>query len=128
MSAALPSDEVALDFQDSLQDLQNNNRYEISNLTIIAKENTEHAQAISQVLEKHIRTVRLGKTSEPLSRCNALATLPTLQKLTSNLRLLQPGNSLHFMCLTRLLRTWVLHILCIWLAISFPPLWMRTLS
>lgn len=58
MSAAMPSDEVALDFQDSLQDLQNNNRYEISNLTIIAKENTEHAQAISQVLEKHIRTVR----------------------------------------------------------------------
>lgn len=65
MSAALPSDEVALDFQDSLQDLQNNNRYEISNLTIIAKENTEHAQAISQVLEKHIRTVRLGKYQSP---------------------------------------------------------------
>lgn len=58
MSAALPSDEVALDFQDSLQDLTNNNRYEISNLTVIAKEHTEHAQAISQVLEKHIRTVR----------------------------------------------------------------------
>lgn len=59
MSAVLPSDEVALDFQDSLQDLQDNNRYEINNLTLIAKENTEHAQAISQVLEKHIRTVRL---------------------------------------------------------------------
>lgn len=76
MSAALPSDEVALDFQDSLQDLQNNNRYEISNLTIIAKENTEHAQAISQVLEKHIRTVRLGKISEPLSRCTLLQLFP----------------------------------------------------
>ena len=58
-AAAMPSDEVALDFQDSLQDLQTNNRYEISNLTIIAKENTEHAQAISQVLEKHIKTVRI---------------------------------------------------------------------
>lgn len=55
--SAHASDEVALDFQDSLQDLQNNNRYEISNLTIIAKENTEHAQAISEVLEKHIKTV-----------------------------------------------------------------------
>lgn len=66
MSAALPSDEVALDFQDSLQDLQNNNRYEISNLTIIAKENTEQAQAISQVLEKHIRTVRLDRIFDEL--------------------------------------------------------------
>lgn len=58
MSADQIYDEVALDFQESLQDLQNNNRYEISNLTIIAKENTEHAQAISVVLEKHIKTVR----------------------------------------------------------------------
>ncbi|TKA65231.1 hypothetical protein B0A49_04160 [Cryomyces minteri] len=56
MSSALPSAEVALDFKESLQDLQMNNRYEISNLTIIAKENTEHAQAISRVLENHIRT------------------------------------------------------------------------
>ena len=55
--AADEGDSLALDFQDSLQDLQINNRYEISNLTIIAKENTEHAQAISQVLEKHIKTV-----------------------------------------------------------------------
>ena len=58
MSADQISDEVALDFQESLQDLQNNNRYEISNLTIIAKENTEHAQAISKALESHIKTVR----------------------------------------------------------------------
>jgi pre-mRNA cleavage complex 2 protein Pcf11 len=61
MSADQISDEVALDFQESLQDLQNNNRYEISNLTIIAKENTEHAQAIAMVLEKHIKTVRIRK-------------------------------------------------------------------
>ncbi|KAI9657024.1 MAG: hypothetical protein M1821_003190 [Bathelium mastoideum] len=53
---ASSSDEVAADFEDSLKDLQTNNRYEISNLTIIAKENTEHAQVISEVLEKHIRT------------------------------------------------------------------------
>ncbi|THY66604.1 hypothetical protein D6C97_01512 [Aureobasidium pullulans] len=62
MSAAdQVSDEVALDFQESLQDLQNNNRYEISNLTIIAKENTEHAQAIAMVLEKHIKTTAPGR-------------------------------------------------------------------
>ncbi|KAH0287016.1 hypothetical protein M436DRAFT_38594 [Aureobasidium namibiae CBS 147.97] len=61
MSADQISDEVALDFQESLQDLQNNNRYEISNLTIIAKENTEHAQAIAMVLEKHIKTTAPGR-------------------------------------------------------------------
>jgi hypothetical protein len=51
------SDEVAADFKDALQDLKVNSRPEISNLTLIAKENTEHAQAISTVLENHIRTV-----------------------------------------------------------------------
>ena len=51
------SAEVADDFGESLKDLQINNRYEISNLTVIAKENTEHAQAISKALESHIRTV-----------------------------------------------------------------------
>ncbi|CAI6330051.1 unnamed protein product [Periconia digitata] len=52
------SDEVAADFKDALQDLKLNSRPEISNLTIIAKENTEYAQAISQELENHIRTTR----------------------------------------------------------------------
>ncbi|KAK7182979.1 hypothetical protein DPSP01_010296 [Paraphaeosphaeria sporulosa] len=52
------SDEVAADFKDALQDLKVNSRPEISNLTLIAKENTEHAQAISTVLENHIRTAR----------------------------------------------------------------------
>ena len=58
MSFALPSAEVAADFKDDLQDLKINSRPEISNLTIIAKENTEHAQAISRELENHIRSVR----------------------------------------------------------------------
>ncbi|KAF2085793.1 hypothetical protein K490DRAFT_45829 [Saccharata proteae CBS 121410] len=52
------SAEVAADFRDALQDLRMNSRPEISNLTIIAKENTEHAQAISKELESHIRTTR----------------------------------------------------------------------
>ncbi|CAK3865194.1 related to mRNA cleavage factor complex component Pcf11 [Lecanosticta acicola] len=56
LSGASTSAEVAADFAESLRDLQNNNRYEISNLTIIAKENTEHAQEISKALENHIKT------------------------------------------------------------------------
>ena len=57
MSSTLPSDEVAEDYKASLEDLAQNSRYEISNLTVIAKENTEHAMAISRVLENHIRKV-----------------------------------------------------------------------
>lgn len=57
MSVGLPSDEVAEDYKNSLEDLTMNSRYEISNLTVIAKENTEHAVAISRVLENHIRNV-----------------------------------------------------------------------
>ncbi|KAL4786700.1 hypothetical protein BJX76DRAFT_81526 [Aspergillus varians] len=55
MSAALASDEVAEDYKNSLEDLTSNDRFQISNLTVIAKENTEHAMAISRVLENHIR-------------------------------------------------------------------------
>lgn len=57
MTSGLPSDEVAEDYKNSLEDLSINSRYEISNLTVIAKENTEHAMAISRVIENHIRTV-----------------------------------------------------------------------
>ena len=59
MSSGLPSDEVAEDYKNSLEDLTINSRYEISNLTVIAKENTEHALAISRVLENHIRNVSI---------------------------------------------------------------------
>lgn len=57
--SGVSSAEVADDFGESLKDLQINNRYEISNLTVIAKENTEHAQAISKALENHIKMVRV---------------------------------------------------------------------
>lgn len=57
MSSGLASDEVAEDYKNSLEDLTTNDRFQISNLTVIAKENTEHAMAISRVLENHIRTV-----------------------------------------------------------------------
>lgn len=56
--SGLVSDEVAEDYKSSLEDLTTNDRFQISNLTVIAKENTEHAMAISRVLEKHIRTVK----------------------------------------------------------------------
>lgn len=51
------SDEVAEDYKSSLEDLTTNDRFQISNLTVIAKENTEHAEAISNVLENHIQSV-----------------------------------------------------------------------
>ncbi|KAF1844690.1 uncharacterized protein K460DRAFT_286737 [Cucurbitaria berberidis CBS 394.84] len=55
---SLPAAEVAADFRDALQDLRLNSRPEISNLTLIAKENTEYAEAISTELENHIRSTR----------------------------------------------------------------------
>lgn len=60
MTSSAASADVAADFEDSLKDLQMNNRYEISTLTIIARENIQHAMAISRVLETHVKTVRLN--------------------------------------------------------------------
>jgi pre-mRNA cleavage complex 2 protein Pcf11 len=57
MSYGIPSDEVAEDYKRALEDLTMNSRYEISNLTVIAKENTEHALAISEALKNHIKQV-----------------------------------------------------------------------
>ena len=72
MSVGLPSDEVAEDYKSSLEDLVQNSRIEISNLTVIAKENTEHAMAISRVLENHIRNVSSIRPFIECS-CNTLA-------------------------------------------------------
>ena len=58
MSVTVTSDEVAEDYKGSLEDLVSNDRYQISNLTLIAKENIEHAEAISRVLQNHISRVR----------------------------------------------------------------------
>lgn len=58
MSGTVASDEVAEDYKGSLEDLVSNDRYQISNLTLIARENTEHAEAISRVLQNHISRVR----------------------------------------------------------------------
>lgn len=51
------SAEVAEDYRLALEDLSSNMRFEISNLTTIARENTEHALAIAEVLQQHILKV-----------------------------------------------------------------------
>jgi pre-mRNA cleavage complex 2 protein Pcf11 len=63
MSAGLPSDEVADDYKNSLEDLVTNDRYQIGNLTVIARENIEHGEAIARVLENH--TQRVGTRFPP---------------------------------------------------------------
>lgn len=57
--------EVAEDFQGSLEFLTNNDRFAINNFTIIARENTEDAQDICDVLIEHIGKVSNG--TAPLS-------------------------------------------------------------
>ncbi|KAF2672145.1 hypothetical protein BT63DRAFT_422642 [Microthyrium microscopicum] len=54
----MDSSEIAEDFRDALEDLKSNSKAEIDNLTVIAKENTAHAQALCKVLEQHIKTTR----------------------------------------------------------------------
>ena len=51
--------EIAEDYRHALEDLTSNMRFEISNLTMIARENTEHALTIAEVLQKHILKVGL---------------------------------------------------------------------
>lgn len=74
MSVAPASDEVAEDYKSSLEDLVTNTRWEINNLTVIARENTEHALAISKVLENHIRTVSLNRRglADHVKHCTAI--------------------------------------------------------
>ena len=67
MSGGLPSDEVADDYKNSLEDLVSNDRYQIGNLTVIAKENIEHGEAIARVLENHIQRVGAVLSPDQLS-------------------------------------------------------------
>lgn len=69
MSYSQGPDDIAEDFKVALQELSMNSRYEISNLTMIAKENTEHAFAISESLKLHIKTV--GHFSILSIRCSS---------------------------------------------------------
>lgn len=66
--SSLPSDEVAGDYRDALDDLITNDRFQIANLTMIAKENIEHAEAISRTLTLHIKKVgNTLRNDEPLT-------------------------------------------------------------
>ena len=48
---------LAADFRDAMEDITTNSKYEIQNLTLIARENTEHALAISGAIMEHIKRV-----------------------------------------------------------------------
>lgn len=63
------ADEVAEDYRLALEDLNANMRFEISNLTVIARENTEHALVIAEVLERHILKVGGPALSAKVDDC-----------------------------------------------------------
>ncbi|KAK6339482.1 hypothetical protein TWF718_008892 [Orbilia javanica] len=67
-------EELAEDYRSSLEDLSVNSRWEITNLTVIAKENIHAAQAISKVIEEHIQK------TPPLRKLPALYLLDSIAK------------------------------------------------
>ncbi|KAF4121668.1 pre-mRNA cleavage complex 2 protein Pcf11 [Geosmithia morbida] len=69
------AEEVAEDYRQALEDLSQNTRFEISNLTVIARENTNHALAIAEVLEKHIIKVSTPLRSEQVLKDGQLCCL-----------------------------------------------------
>ncbi|KAI0542108.1 hypothetical protein GGR58DRAFT_454010 [Xylaria digitata] len=73
MSSYSESDAVAKDFRDALEDIQTIGRPEISNLTIIARENIEHALAISGALVEHIKRAAPHKKLPPLYVLDSIA-------------------------------------------------------
>ncbi|OAP57877.1 hypothetical protein AYL99_08615 [Fonsecaea erecta] len=87
--SGLPSDEVAEDYKNSLEDLVTNDRYQISNLTLIAKENTEHAEAISRVLQNHINR------APPARKLPALYVLDSIAKNVGSPYTVYFGRNLH---------------------------------
>ncbi|KAI1281829.1 hypothetical protein F5Y07DRAFT_353942 [Xylaria sp. FL0933] len=73
MSSYSESEAVAKDFRDALEDIQTIGRPEISNLTIIARENIEHALAISGALVDHIKRAAPHKKLPPLYVLDSIA-------------------------------------------------------
>lgn len=63
------SEDVASDFRDALSELTMNSRVEITTLTVIARENTEYAHGISEVLQEHIKKVRASTVSRTHLLC-----------------------------------------------------------
>lgn len=73
MSSYSESEAVAKDFREALEDIQTIGRPEISNLTIIARENIEHALAISGALVDHIKRAAPHKKLPPLYVLDSIA-------------------------------------------------------
>ncbi|KAI4600519.1 hypothetical protein KJ359_000874 [Pestalotiopsis sp. 9143b] len=71
---ASQDDGLLEDFREALEGLQMNSRYEIQNLTQIARESTEDALAISQALQDHI------KQAAPHKKLPALYVLDSISK------------------------------------------------
>jgi hypothetical protein len=104
------SAEVVLDFKDALQELQSNHKPAIDVLTVIAKENTNHAEAISDVLEEHIKTV-----SVLISMCDIMTDCVFRHAQNGGFRL--------YMFWTLLFDTLVHHIRPTWQGIYMIPSW-----
>ncbi|OTB04131.1 hypothetical protein M426DRAFT_23001 [Hypoxylon sp. CI-4A] len=68
------TEQVAQAFREAVEDLQNFNKNEINTLTMIARENTEHAYAISVALQEHIKRV------VPQKKLGALYLLDSIVK------------------------------------------------
>jgi hypothetical protein len=66
MAEEQSSADVAEDYRLALEDLNSINRADISTLTTIARENTEHAHAITEALQKHIIKVGSPRIEAPI--------------------------------------------------------------
>jgi hypothetical protein len=110
-----PAEEVAASFKDALQDLVANNKNEIIFLTQMAKEHTEHAQRISEVLVNHVKTVII---------------LPFMMMYISKeyCRRDLSGKYRRSTFWIRLLKMWVRHIQCTSDEICIIPLYLPTNS
>ena len=76
------SDEVADDYRKALEDLTGNLKYEINNLTLIARESTEHAHSIADVIANHILKVggsRIPQTFPRLAVYSNQGAFPPFQ-------------------------------------------------
>ncbi|KAK5949763.1 mRNA 3' end processing factor [Knufia fluminis] len=69
-----PAEEIAADYRAALEDLFTNTAAQIGTLTAVAKDNIEHAQAISAALTAHI------KKAPPARKLPALYVLDSLLK------------------------------------------------
>jgi len=87
MTSYSESEAVAKDFREALEDIQTVGRPEISNLTIIARENIEHALAISGALVDHIKRVG-GRIIAPLRPLLVATTRSPFPWCPSGLRFL----------------------------------------